>query len=76
MSQLHLFKCLNAQCGLTSTIKLNDTADAGALTCSCIHCGTVHAVDHDPARTLDMAYSVTRLYTAGGGKGGNPGSEG
>jgi len=61
MSLLHLFKCLNPDCGLTSTLSMKVDAQSGALSSSCIHCDAPHDVVRSQSGASDVVYSVTGL---------------
>jgi hypothetical protein len=71
-SSLQLFKCLNPDCGLTSTLSVNAAAQDGALSSSCIHCEAPHDVVRNPAGSGDAMFSVTGLSMQA--KGGDEGT--
>ncbi|HEX4328900.1 MAG TPA: hypothetical protein VH105_18940 [Burkholderiales bacterium] len=72
MALLQLFKCLNPDCGLTSTLSVIVDPHKLALSSACIHCHALHQVVRNPAGTGEGAYSVTGLVVSDQGGDGSP----
>jgi len=67
MALLQLFKCLNPECGLTSTLSVVVDPRNLSISGACIHCHSLHDVMRNPTGSGEGTYSVTGLALARGG---------
>ena len=58
---LQLFKCMNPECGLTSTLSVMVHPRTFALSGACIHCHTLHQVVRNPDGGPQALFSVNGL---------------